>query len=122
MKVEPKIIEQVKNVLKQFDTKYLTESGKLKRGNVIGALDQYNHDLITALLTNPLIHDNYTEMVNGTEIFKLNQFIEMFEYKGFWEDKFTKYTEKVGLASNHKFIEDSSDVVLGFPNKKVSIK
>lgn len=122
MKVEPKIIEQVKAVLKQFGNKYLSESGDLKRSNVINDLDQYDHELVTALLTNPLIHDNYTEMIAGTEIFKLNQFIEMFEYKGFWEDRFTKYTDKIGLASSDEFISDSSDVVLDFPYKDTVLK
>lgn len=40
MKVEPKIITQVKKVLKQFDNKYLTENGSLKRSNVINDLDK----------------------------------------------------------------------------------
>ncbi|WP_102279717.1 site-specific DNA-methyltransferase [[Lactobacillus] timonensis] len=122
MKVEPKIIEQVKSVLKQFGTKYLTESGELKRSNVINDLDQYDRELMAALLANPLIHDNYTEMIAGTEIFKLNKFIEMFEYKDFWEDSFTKYTDKIGLASGGKFISDSSDVVLDFPYKDTVLK
>lgn len=122
MKVEPKIITQVKKVLKQFDNKYLTENGSLKRSNVINALDQYDRELMTALLANPLIHDNYTEMIADTEIFKLNKFIEMFEYKDFWEDSFTKYTNKIGLASGDKFISDSSDVVLDFPYKDTVLK
>lgn len=80
MKVEPKIIEQVKEILKQFGDKYLTEEGELKRSNVVNDLDHYDHELMAALLSNPLIHDNYTEEIAGTEVFKLNQFIEMFEY------------------------------------------
>lgn len=122
MKVEPKIITQVKKVLKQFDNKYLTENGSLKRSNVINALDQYDRKLMTALLANPLIHDNYTEKIADTEVFKLNQFVEMFEYKDFWEDSFTKYTDKIGLASGDKFIADSSDVVLDFPYKDTVLK
>lgn len=122
MKVEPKIITQVKKVLKQFDNKYLTENGSLKRSNVINALDQYDRELMMALLANPLIHDNYTEKIADTEVFKLNQFVEMFEYKDFWEDSFTKYTDKIGLASGDKFIADSSDVVLDFPYKDTVLK
>lgn len=122
MKVEHKIITQVKKVLKQFDNKYLTENGSLKRSNVINALDQYDRELMTALLANPLIHDNYTEKIADTEVFKLNQFVEMFEYKDFWEDSFTKYTDKIGLASDDKFISDSSDVVLDFPYKDTVLK
>lgn len=122
MKVEHKIIEQVKVVLKQFGNKYLTENGELKRNNVIHDLDQYNHELMTALLANPLIHDNYTEKIANTEVFKLNKFNEMLQYKEFWEDSFTKYSDKIGLASGDKFISDSSDVVLDFPYKDTVLK
>lgn len=122
MKVEPKIIEQVKEILKQFGDKYLTEEGELKRSNVVNDLDHYDHELMAALLSNPLIHDNYTEKIAGTEVFKLNQFIEMFEYKEFWEDSFTKYANRIGLANDNKFISDSSDVVLDFPYKDTVLK
>ncbi|WP_338432423.1 hypothetical protein [Limosilactobacillus fermentum] len=70
MQIETKVMEQVKSVLKQFDTKYITESGALKRSTVINDLDKYDRDLMTALLSNQLIHDEYTEKIADTEIFK----------------------------------------------------
>ncbi|UIF28217.1 site-specific DNA-methyltransferase [Levilactobacillus brevis] len=115
-------MKQVKNVLRQFGTKYITEGGALKRSTVISDLDKYDHDLMTALLSNQLIHDEYTEIIANTEVFKLNQFINMFEYKEFWEDSFTKYANRIGLASDNKFISDSSDVVLNFPYKDTVLK
>lgn len=77
---------------------------------------------MTALLGNKLIHDEYTEQIAGTEVFKLNQFIDMFQGKEFWEDSFTKYANRIGLTSDGKFIEDSSDVVLDFPYKDTVLK
>ena len=122
MQIETKIMKQVKNVLRQFGTKYITESGTLKRSTVISDLDKYDHDLMTALLSNQLIHDEYIERIADTEVFKLNQFIKMFEYKEFWEDSFTKYANRIGLTSYDKFISDSSDVVLDFPYKDTVLK
>ncbi len=122
MQIETKIMKQVKNVLRQFGTKYITEGSALKRSTVISDLDKYDHDLMTALLSNQLIHDEYTEIIANTEVFKLNQFINMFEYKEFWEDSFTKYANRIGLASDNKFISDSSDVVLNFPYKDTVLK
>lgn len=122
MQIETKIMKQVKNVLRQFGTKYITESGALKRSTVISDLDKYDHDLMTALLSNQLIHDEYTEIVANTEVFKLNQFVNMFEYKEFWEDSFTKYANRIGLTADNKFISDSSDVVLEFPYKDTVLK
>lgn len=122
MQIETKIMEQVKNVLRQFGTKYIAESGTLKRSTVISDLDKYDHGLMTALLSNQLIHDEYTEIIANTEVFKLNQFINMFEYKEFWEDSFTRYANRIGLTSDNKFISDSSDVVLDFPYKDTVLK
>lgn len=122
MQIETRVMEQVKSVLKQFGTKYITESGALKRSTVINDLDKYDRDLMTALLSNQLIHYEYTEKIADTEVFKLNQFVNMFEYKEFWEDSFTKYANRIGLTSDDKFISDSSDVVLDFPYKDTVLK
>ena len=122
MQIETKMMEQVKTILHQFGTKYVTENGALKRNTVVNDLDKYDRDLMTALLSNQLIHDEYIERIADTEVFKLNQFIKMFEYKEFWEDSFTKYANRIGLTSDDKFISDSSDVALVFPYKDTVLK
>lgn len=115
-------MEQVKMVLKQFGELYITANGKLKRSAVMEALDQYDQALMTALLSNNMIYKTYTETILGTEIFKLNQFIEMFEYKDYWEDSFTKYENKIGLTAGGEFLDESADVVLDFPFKDTLLK
>lgn len=122
MKIEPKIMSQVKSILGKFGNKYLTSEGSLKRNNIIDDLDKFDHELMTKLFKDPLIHKNYVEKIADTEVFKLNQFIEMFEYKEFWEDSYTKYTNKIGLTANRKFIDESADVVLDFPFKDTVLK
>lgn len=122
MHVDSKIMEQVKSVLLTFGNKYIDDNGTLKRDKVIEDLDHYDRDLMTALLANQQIHDQYTEKVADTEIFKLNQFLDVFEYKEFWEDSFTKYANRIGLTSNGRFINDSTDVVLDFPYKDTVLK
>lgn len=122
MQVESKIMEQVRSVLSGFGNKYIDSNGALKRNKVIEDLDHYDRDLMTALLANQQIHDQYTEKVADTEIFKLNQFLDVFEYKEFWQDSFTKYANRIGLTINGKFINDSTDVVLDFPYKDTVLK
>lgn len=122
MEIEPKIMFQVKSILGEFGNKYLTSKGSLKRNNVINDLDKFDHELMTKLFKDPLIHKNYVEKIADTEVFKLNQFIEMFEYKNFWEDSYTKFTNKIGLTANGKFIDESADVVLDFPFKDTVLK
>lgn len=122
MKVETKIIEHIKSVLHQFDNKYMTESGDIKRSTVVDALNKYDKDLMTALIADQLIHDEYTEKVADVEVFKLNQFIQLLQFKEFWEDSFTKYANRIGLTADNKFISDSTDVVLDFPYKDTVLK
>lgn len=122
MSVEPKGLEHIRSVLEQFDNKYITDTGVLKRNNVIEDLDKYDRDLMTALLSDELIHDSYTEKIAGVEVFKLNQFIEMLEFKSYWEDSYTKYSNKIGLTAGGKFIDESADVVLDFPFKDTVLK
>lgn len=122
MEIEPKIMSQVKSILGEFGNKYLTSKGSLKRNNVINDLDKFDHVLMTKLFKDPLIHKNYVEKIADAEVFKLNQFVEMFEYKNFWEDSYTKFTNKIGLTANGKFINESADVVLDFPFKDTVLK
>ncbi|MYV06469.1 DNA methyltransferase [Furfurilactobacillus milii] len=122
MEIEPKIMSQVKSILGEFGNKYLTSKGSLKRNNVINDLDKFDRELMTKLFKDPLIHKNYVEKIADNEVFKLNQFIEMFEYKEFWEDSYTKYTNKIGLTANGKFVDESADVVLDFPFKDTVLK
>lgn len=122
MKIEPKIMSEVKSILLEFNDNYITNNGKLKRSQVIEDLDNFNHDLMKRLFQNKLIHDSYVEKIENTEVFKLNQFIEMFQYKDFWEDSYTKYTNKIGLTSDNRFIDESADIVLDFPFKDTILK
>lgn len=122
MEIGPKIMSQVKSILGEFGNKYLTSKGSLKRNSVINDLDKFDHVLMTKLFKDPLIHKNYVEKIADAEVFKLNQFVEMFEYKNFWEDSYTKFTNKIGLTANGKFIDESADVALDFPFKDTVLK
>ena len=121
MAVEPKVFEHVRAVLNGFDDKYFN-NGKLKRNKIIEDLDAYDEQLMTALLSDPLIHQTYTKKLAGVEIFEVNQFIQMLEFKDYWEDSYTKYSNKIGLTAGGKFIDESEDVVLDFPFKDTVLK
>lgn len=121
MSVESKVIEHVKNVLRNFGNKYI-ENDTLKKNRVIEDLDAYDHELMEAVLADEFIHEHYTEKIADVEVFKLNQFISMFEFKSYWEDSYTKYSNKIGLSANGRFIDESADVVLDFPFKDTVLK
>lgn len=115
-----------KSILKGFGNAYFSDKGTLKRNKVIEDLDAYTPMLMKALLANQLIHDTYTELIviddKSVELFKLNQFIEMFTYKEYWQDSYTKFENKIGLTAGGKFIDETADVVLDFPFKDTVLK
>lgn len=119
-------METTKSILKGFGNTYFSDKGTLKRNKVIEDLDAYTPMLMKALLANQLIHDTYTESIviedKSVELFKLNQFIEMFTYKEYWQDSYTKFENKIGLTAGGKFIDETADVVLDFPFKDTVLK
>ena len=121
MAIEAKVIEHIRSILEKFDNKYML-NGRIKKSKVIEDLDRYDHDLMEALLSDKLIHDSYTEKLANVEVFKVNQFIEMLEFKKYWEDSYTKYSNKISLTAGGKFIDESTDVVLDFPFKDTVLK
>ncbi|QQE99056.1 DNA methyltransferase [Leuconostoc citreum] len=124
--IDSKIMETTKSILKDFGNTYFSDKGTLNRNKVIEDLDAYTPMLMKALLANQLIHDTYTESIviddKSVELFKLNQFIEMFTYKEYWQDSYTKFENKIGLTAGGKFIDETADVVLDFPFKDTVLK
>src|SRR5690606_24613907 len=51
-----------------------------------------------------------------------NKLMELFEADEYWQDSYTKYSKKIGLTANGKFIGESTDVVLDFPYKDTVLK
>ena len=121
MSVEPKVFDHVKKILTSFNDKYMT-GDVLKRTAIIEDLDKYDDQLMEALLSDQLIHDTYTKKIAGVEIFEVNQFVSMLEFKDYWEDSYTKYSNKIGLTAGGKFIDENEDVVLDFPYKDCVLK
>ncbi|MFK4966885.1 site-specific DNA-methyltransferase [Lactococcus garvieae] len=51
----------------------------------------------------------------------MNQFVEFFTYKQYWEDSYTKFSNEIGLTAGGKFIDESADVVLDLPSHPTSV-
>ncbi|AVI93752.1 putative type III restriction-modification system methylation subunit [Oenococcus oeni] len=122
MAVDTKLLAEVKKILQDFGEEYLTSTGKLKRNKLIEDLDAYLPVLMKELLASPIIRESYVEKIGDTDVFKLNQFVEMLQYKDYWGDSYTKFTNKIGLTVGGKFLDESADVVLDFPFKDTILK
>ena len=119
--MDTKLLTELHSILKQFGDKYFIDED-LNKARVIEDLDHYNHALIIALLSNPLIKKHYSRTIEGYTIIETNKLIETFEMDDFWMDSHTKYTKKIGLTSRGRFIDESTDVVLDFPYKDTILK
>lgn len=119
--MDTKLLTELHSILKQFGDRYFINED-LNKARVIEDFDHYNHALIVALLSNPLIKKHYSKTFEEYTIIETNKLIETFEMDDFWMDSYTKYTKKIGLTSRGRFIDESTEVVLDFPYKDTVLK
>ena len=114
-------MQALEEVLSSFGDKYYV--GKdLNKAKVIDGVDQYDEELIVALLDNELVKKHYAKQIGGYTIIETNKLIETFEMNDYWMDSHTKYTKKIGLTSNGRFLDEATEVVLDFPYKDTVLK
>lgn len=110
------IFETVNEVL-LTDSKYVAEDGKLLKATVYSDVMTMEPGLLKLLVDNEQIREKFFKDIDGVLVFDKQQFAWLIDSKEFLPDSFTSYTNKIGLASNRKFILASNDVVLDFPYK-----
>lgn len=113
--MDTRLMKQIKDILKEFPQYWNGE--ELQRPVVIDDLKNYDALLISALLKNQKIRENYSVKAGDVVIFKVQEFIDILRYKDYWEDSYTKYSNTIGLSSEGKYFQYNTDVVLDFPYK-----
>lgn len=116
-----KINDAIKHVLQQFGEKYFLED-VVNKNKVIQDLDGYDTALLEAFISDETIKRNFTINIVGSIVMQTNKLIELFEADEYWQDSYTKYSKKIGLTADRKFIDESTDVVLDFPYKDTVLK
>ncbi|MFB8587113.1 DNA methyltransferase [Enterococcus thailandicus] len=113
--MDTRLMQQIKEILKEFPQYWNGE--ELQRPIVIDDLKNYDALLISALLKNQKIRENYSLKAGDVVIFKVQEFIDILRYKDYWADSYTKYSNTIGLSSEGKYLQYNTDVVLDFPYK-----
>ncbi|HAP3559972.1 TPA: site-specific DNA-methyltransferase [Enterococcus faecalis] len=113
--MDTRLMQQIKDILKEFPQYWNGE--ELQRPIVIDDLKNYDALLISALLKNQKIRENYSIKAGDVVIFKVQEFIDILRYKDYWADSYTKYSNTIGLSSEGKYLQYNTDVVLDFPYK-----
>ncbi|MFW5413087.1 DNA methyltransferase [Aerococcus urinaeequi] len=119
--MDTKIMKSLHDILSTFGDKYLTGK-EMNKARIIQDIDRYDEELIMKLLSNDLIKKHYAKKIGEYTIIETNKLIETFEMDDYWMDSYTKYTKKIGLTANGRFLEESTDVVLDFPYKDTVLK
>ncbi|MHC9001766.1 site-specific DNA-methyltransferase [Enterococcus bulliens] len=119
--METKLNQEIKTALEKFDDKYFIDS-VINKSKVIRDLDSYDADLVKELLSNEELKKRFTMEIAGATVIKVNDLIDVFEQDEYWQDSYTKYSKKIGLTVNGKFLDETSEVVLDFPYKDTVLK
>jgi len=111
-----KIYETLENQLKK-ENNFVTDEGELKKWVVIGKARNYNPILIKLLLENDTLKEKFFVEVEGTLVFKQEEFITFMEMKNYLNDSYTQYKNKVGLTIDGKYLKQRNEVSLVWPFK-----
>lgn len=96
---------------------YLSEDGNLLKANIYSDAMTMNKELIEILLKNEATREKFFVEINNNYVFDKQGFAWFVEEKEFLPDSYTKYSNKIGLTTNGKFINQNNDVVIDFPFK-----
>lgn len=115
-KIEPKIFDELKVALSSFEERYFIGE-ELNRSKLTSDLRNYDEALLSKLFEVTFIKQHFIKEVAGEKIFQIEQLEEAILYNDYWDTSYTKYENRIGLASKGKFLQDTEDVVLDFPFK-----
>jgi adenine-specific DNA-methyltransferase len=110
------IYEIVVEKLKE-NSKYLSDDGSILKAKVYDDVMAMDESLLKILLSSQEIKKIFFKKVNDVEIFDKQKFAWFISSNEFLPDSYTRYSNKIGLTVNDKFIQQNNDVVLEFPYK-----
>ncbi|MGX7100540.1 DNA methyltransferase [Globicatella sanguinis] len=119
--IETKIQNSLREVIVSFDDFYIID-GILKKDRIISDLDNYKPELIQKILENLTLKEAFTEEIGNATIVKINDIIQLLEVEEYWSNSYTRYSNKIGLTVNNRFLDETADVLLDFPYKDTVLK
>jgi adenine-specific DNA-methyltransferase len=103
--------------LLKTEERYVAEDGDLLKAKVYQDAMMMEESLLNLLLSQEETKEAFFTEVGGTLVFDKYEFAWLINSKEFLPDSYTAYTNKIGLATNRKFISQTDDIVLDFPYK-----
>lgn len=103
--------------LLKTENNFVTDNGDIKKWVVAEQARAYSPELIELLLDNEQLKNAFFVAVKGTMVFLLDKFLQFIEQKNYINDSYTRFSQKVGLQVDGKFLSQRNEVELVFPYK-----
>lgn len=111
-----RIYEQLKDVLLQVN-EFCTTEGTLNLPEIQRQAYHATPLLIDTLMKHTKLKEIFFITKGKTTIYNRDMFLEFITHKNFLANSYTKYSNKIGLTIDGKFMKANTDVVLNFPFK-----
>lgn len=96
----------------------LVVDGMLDKNMVAELARKYDKGLLTALCRNKNLKELFFEDIDGQLVFKKDIFLQFISQKEFLPDSYTRFSQKIGLATaNGDLLSNDNRVVLNWPYK-----
>lgn len=116
-----KINEELSRVFNEFGETYLSDEG-YNKAKIIMDIENYDKKILSSILKNDILKKALSFEVDDNVIFNHKKLVEILELDEYWQNSYTKYSKKIGLAVNGKFLDETMEVVLDFPYKDSVLK
>lgn len=114
------ILEEMYSVFKPI--RELWTEDVLDRSLVASRLKEYDVVLLDAISNSKLLQSTFMTTVNDMVVFKLDHFIDVLRFNTYLDSSYTTYSTYIGLNTDGKYLNYSSDVVLDFPYKDAVLR
>ena len=103
--------------LLKTDTRFVDDDGELVIAAVQDRAWRLDRDLVKLLITDIEIKTKFFEMIEGHWIFNFNTFIDYISQKNFLDNSYTRFSNRIGLTIDAKYLRERGDVALVWPYK-----
>lgn len=103
--------------LLKTDPRFIDDAGELLVAAVQDCAWKLDHGLIRLLLSDVDAKVKFFEEIEAHHIFNPNRFIEYVTEKGFLDNSYTRFRNRVGLMIGDRYMRQRSDVALVWPYK-----
>lgn len=97
--------------------RYVSDDGKLLKSAVYSDIMTMNEELLSLLFSSEILKKKFFSKIGDNYVFDKQGFAWFVEAKEFLPDSYTIYSNKIGLNSSNKFIDEEDNIVLDFPYK-----